>query len=120
MLSINLDQETESYLIKNSFFVRNNNLLRKVDFCKRQWIQSEGNYAIIHTKEKKYAIKISLTKIIQRLPRDQFLRIHQRYIVRADLIESIDMFENTIHFETQSFPLGRTYKEVILNRLNKL
>ena len=107
-------------ILKDSLFIKNGSMFQKVKYSEIQWIQSEGNYCTLFTNPKKYAIRISLSRFIERLPADIFLRIHKRYAVQAALINRIDTFSGEIFIEDQVIPMGRTYKDAILEKLNKV
>jgi len=110
----------EDMLLKNNFFIKKNNKLEKVNFTEIHYIQSEGNYSILQTKEKKYVVKISLNKIIDKFPDSLFIRVHQRYIIQTDLIKNIDSQCNNVNIEGVDIPIGRSYKNDLLSRINKL
>ena len=103
-----------------SFFVKSGHMLHRVNFIEIRWIHSDGNYCTIHTKEKKYAVKISLTKLKQRLPMSHFSQIHRSYIVQTDLITNIDLTSLEVYLDDLALPFGRTYKEALIQQLNLL
>ncbi len=102
------------------FFVRNNNLLTKVMLYEIQWVSADGNYCVIQTDSKKFAVKVSLKKLSERLPAMDFIQIHKSYIARLEGIESVDIKEHIVTISGQSLPLGRTYKDALLARLEVL
>ncbi|MEM1322236.1 MAG: response regulator transcription factor [Bacteroidota bacterium] len=106
--------------IHDHFFVKSNSQLFKVFIADIQWIHSEGNYCTIQTRQKKYAIKISLTKIKQQLPEKQFLQIHRGFIIQLSLITNIDISSNEVFIGQKALPLGRKYKKQLLDQLNLL
>ena len=104
----------------NYFFVRSNNQLKKVDLEEIRWIHADGNYCYINTPSKKYAVKISMVKLIQRLSPSQFVRIHKSYIINVDCIEGIDINDACVIIGDQRLPIGRVYKEELFERLDIL
>ncbi|HMO38996.1 MAG TPA: LytTR family DNA-binding domain-containing protein [Saprospiraceae bacterium] len=102
------------------FFVRNNNLLTKVMLYEIQWVSADGNYCVIQTDSKKFAVKVSLKKLSERLPAMDFIQIHKSHIARLEGIESVDIKEHIVTISGQSLPLGRTYKDALLARLEVL
>ena len=105
--------------LKDSFFIKRNNLLYKVKVDEIQYIQSEGNYCDI-ISNKKHAVKISLTQLLKKLPANTFIRIHQRYVIKADLIENIDISTNQVFVGGKSLPIGPKYREHILKIADRL
>ncbi len=112
--------EEEDFILKDCIFVKNGAILQKVKFREIQWILSEGNYCILHTEQKKHAVRISLARIIQRVPPNIFVRVHQRYLVQAALINSIDTQKGEILIGDETIPMGRTFKDDLLDLLNKI
>jgi len=114
------EKTNDETLIRDSFFVKNGTMLQKVKIDEIRWIQSEGNYCTLFTKTKKYAIRISLSRLIQRLPKDTFVRVHKSYMVQTIGITRIDAFNGEIYIDDQCLPLGRTYKDALLDQLNRI
>lgn len=110
----------EDLQVKDSFFIRTNHMLSKVGFSEIQWIHSEGNYCFIHTAARKFALKMSLKKLSEKLQSNQFLRIHKSFIVRIDCIDKIDVSEHAVIVGKHTLPLGKVYKEFLLKRLEVL
>jgi len=114
------DTNPSDIILKDCIFIKNGTILQKVLFADILWIKSEGNYSIIYTEQKKYAIRISLSRILERLPDDMFVRVHKRYSVQIALIDRIDTFYKELYIGKNSIPIGRTYKEQLLTFLNKI
>jgi len=102
------------------FFVKSSGSLYKVNFEDISYIQSDRNYCVLHAKGRKFAAKISLNNLIQKLPKNKFVRVHQSYIVCFDAIEKININEETISITETSLPLGKTYKSSIMKRINRI
>jgi DNA-binding LytR/AlgR family response regulator len=56
--------------------------------------------------------------IVTRLPEDDFVRTHRSYIVNLDRIEALE--DNSIVIGEKYIPIGASYKEALLDRLNFL
>ncbi len=94
-------------------FVRNNqNKMERVDLQEIRWIESEGNYAIIQTAGKRYAVKRSLNKMTGLLD-NRFLRVHKSYIVNLNVVDDINLLTQQITIHQQVIPIGRTYRKDI-------
>lgn len=102
----------------DSFFIRSNYQLIRVRWNDIHWIHADGNYCYIVTADKKYAVKSSMKKLLTRLPLQYFLRIHKGYIVRIDYIEKIDTKDNIVTVGQTDLPMGRIYKEPLLQQLD--
>lgn len=106
--------------VSDSLFIKTNNKLNRVKFSAIHYILAEGNYVEIITDTKKYAFKISLRRIIGKLPSDIFFQIHRGYLVNIDLIENIDLSRNEVQLSKHKLPIGGRYKEGLLKKLNQL
>lgn len=116
------DQEewNEDLVLRDCVFIKRNNRLEKVLINQIIFIQSEGNYCVITTEKKKYALKMSLIKVKQMLDTYPFARVNKRHIVNMNLISMIDFSTNQVNIDDASFTIGRTYKEGLLKRLKTL
>lgn len=110
----------EGLILENCVFIKRNNKLEKVEINQIEFIQSEGNYCVISTERKKYALKMSLVKVKKMLDSHPFARVNKRHIINMNLISSIDLSTNQINIDDVSFSIGRTYKEGLLKRLKTL
>jgi two-component system LytT family response regulator len=48
-----------------------------------------GNYVELHTAERRYLLRTTLTRLAQRLDPARYLRVHRSYLVRADQIVGV-------------------------------
>jgi len=107
-------------ILKDAFFVKQNNLLRKVPIKDVLWIRTEGNYSIIHTTSKKYILKLSLKKVLEQLPKDYFIQIQRAYIVALSKIKDIDIATSEVVINKERLPLGRNYRDALFSCLRIL
>ena len=105
---------------QDHFFIKQNNQLDKVELEDIHWIEADGNYCILHTTNRRYAVKISLRRIKKRLPENIFMQIHRGQIVQLALIQNLDLTEKTVVLLNTSLPLGPKYKNELISRLNLL
>lgn len=103
-----------------SFFVRSQNVLVRVKVKDIRYIHADGNYCYLFTKHKKYAIKLSLTRLMDRLPNNEFLRIHKSYIVQLKDVNKIDLGSNSLLLEDVHIPIGRAYRSDLIESLEIL
>lgn len=120
LLDNNSSKAMELLNTKDHFFIKQNNRLDKVFLKDIQWIEADGNYCILHTDQRRYAIKISLRKLKERLPQETFMQIHRGQIVQVDLIQNLDLAEGIVKLENADLTLGPKYRAGLLDRLNLL
>jgi len=57
------------------------------------YLESEGDYVMIHTKEGKFLKEKTMKYFEQHLDPDTFIRIHRSYIININEISGIELFE---------------------------
>lgn len=118
--NLKIPTQKNNAALPDAFFVKQNNLLRKVPIKAVLWIKTEGNYSIIHTTSKKYILKLSLKKVLEQLPKDYFIQIQRAYIVALPKIEDIDISRNEVIINKERLPLGRNYRDALFSCLQIL
>ena len=97
-------------------YVKENKKVVKIYLSEIKYIEGLSEYVQIHTDKRKVIVKTSLTQMEEKLPGEQFLRIHKSYIISVSKIEAFTA--NTIEIQNKELPIGRSYKNVVLNLLN--
>lgn len=108
----------ENVVFHDSFFVKKGSQLVKVYLTNIHWIQAMDNYVVIQTSNDQFVVHSTMRDIEAKLPPDKFGRVHRSYIVQLDKIGMLE--ENTIVINEKVIPVGKSYKESFLNRLNFL
>jgi len=116
----NFKEWQEDIILKNYVFIKRNNQLEKVAIADIDFVQSEGNYSIISVGKRKFALKLSLVKVYDFFKKYPFLRVNKRHLLNMDKVDSIDLSNNKVILNDNHFSIGRTYKDVMLKKLNKL
>lgn len=75
-------------------------------------IQGLKDYTILFTPEKKYVVKGSIKAMLERLPAEQFVRVHKSFIVAKSKLTLIT--RNKIEFDGFQIPVGRRFKDDVL------
>lgn len=107
-------------VMDDALFIKVNQSLQKVTIEHITHVRSEGNYCLIFTTEKKYAIKISMVRLNQNLSEKGFIQVHKSYLAKLNKIENIDISSNEVIIGAVRIPLGRKYKQELLAHLNLL
>jgi len=97
-------------------YVKENKKVIKIYLSEIKYIEGLSEYVQIYTDKRKVIVKTSLTQMEEKLPNEQFLRIHKSYIISVSKIEAFTA--NTIEIQNKELPIGRSYKNVVLNLLN--
>lgn len=82
-------------------------------------IEIDGNYSEINlASNKKYMIKLSLNKLMEKLNPNKFLRCYRSYIINLDKVESFDMLNSIITLTNQQkVKVGKKYRGQIKKAL---
>jgi hypothetical protein len=113
----NLFNFLENIYANNSFFVKKDSRFVKVNFQDILWIEALDNYVIIKTVSKEQFILHSSMKDIEaKLPQPNFARVHRSYIVQLEKIAALE--ENACIIDGNRIPIGKSYKDNLMNRLN--
>ena len=100
-----------------SFFVRSDRKMVKVNFCEILYIESLADYIKIYLHDKKVVTRETISSIEAKLPQHDFLRIHRSYIVAK---KSIDSFTSEyIEIGKKQLPISRGYKEQVMKQIDK-
>lgn len=102
-----------------SIFVRDGKRLERVDYADINWLESDGNYTLLHTQDgHRYAVAMALKTVEQQLPEALFQRVHKSYVVALARIEALE--GQSVLIGGTSIPVGRVYNAALLNRLHLL
>ncbi len=107
----NLKENNEAYYDDDNgyFFIKTDNRIQKIVYDDILYVEGLSNYVAIYTVQKKYLSYLSLNILMERLPKNKFIRVHRSYLAAID---KIDSFKNQeILVGTHTLPLGKSYKE---------
>ena len=95
---------------ENKFlFVRTEYRIEKIDLSKILYIQGMKDYLQIVSENKKIMTLQSFKNMLEFLPKKDFVRVHNSYIISIDKIVSIE--RNRIKIGEKLIPITDSYKE---------
>jgi DNA-binding LytR/AlgR family response regulator len=100
----------------SDIYIKKNSRLVRVDVKEIVYVEAMGDYVNIFTKNAKFTIQATMKSMENRLPKLDFVRIHNSFIIRMDKIVEIE--DETISLGEKTFPISRTYKNAFFQRLN--
>ena len=101
-------------------FIRQAGKMEKVNYGDVLWVKADGNYCYLITDEKKYALKISLIKMMKKLPEGMFIRSHRNILVQINKVQQVDLADNKILLKHICLPIGSTFRKGILKQFKEL
>lgn len=97
-------------------FVKVKHRIIKVHYSEILWVEAYDNYSFIVTADQKYLVSSTLKDMEQKLPSQNFVRVHRSYIANLDKIEALE--ENSVVFSKGDVPIGKSYKKTLMSRFN--
>ncbi len=99
-------------------FVKVNSVLEKIVLTDIQYIEAMADYVCIQTGTRKYTVHSTMKSIEKSLPEEDFLRVHNSYIVRLDQINRVE--DNSVIIGQKLIPISRARQKPLMDRLNLL
>lgn len=97
-------------------YVKENKKVVKVYLSEIKYIEGLSEYVQVYTDKRKIITKTSMSQMEEKLPAENFLRIHKSFIISVNKIEAFTA--NTIEVQGKELPIGRSFKNAVLNMLN--
>ncbi len=105
----------------DSFFIKTGNRLRKVAISEIMYLEVDDRHSTLYSSDgQKYVVRMSLGELNNKLPSNDFIRVHRKYMVNKNKITSVDLQEQVLFLNEFQIAVSRTGKEELLNRLNWL
>ncbi|WP_167615407.1 LytR/AlgR family response regulator transcription factor [Maribellus sediminis] len=98
-------------------FVKSNKKTYKVKYEDIFYIEGLGDYIKLHIKDNKLVTNLSMKKIIDLLPEDQFYRIHKSFIISLDKIDSVE--GNLVSIKGNKLPIGNSFRQDFTEFINR-
>ena len=98
--------------------VSSNHKLHRVAIHDILYIESLGEYiSYFLNNGERLVVLDSLKNVEQNLASNNFIRIHRSYIIPVNLVETLE--GNRLKVGDRFLPIGRSYKETVLNKVFK-
>jgi DNA-binding LytR/AlgR family response regulator len=95
-------------------FVKYNYQFVKVPLADILFVAADSNHINLHTSDRKFVLRLSLSQLFDRLIFDRLIRIHRSFAVNIDAIQSFT--EQKVLTGKGELPIGRNYKKDFLKR----
>lgn len=103
---------------QQNLFIKSDGMLHKLEYREITHISAAVDYIEVHTINKKYLVHSSMNKTEEKLPKDQFFRIHRSTIVNVNHVKKID--KDFVEIGTETVKIAPSKKESFLNFINSL
>ncbi|MBV6644317.1 MAG: response regulator transcription factor [Cyclobacteriaceae bacterium] len=102
----------------NTFFVKNESLLVRVDAKEILYLEAFGDYVKIFLEKNTYLVHGTFTSVEKKLSATDFMKVHRSFIVRLDKIENID--QANLQVGKKIIPISQSHRPKLLERVNAL
>ncbi len=109
---------SDPLLVKDSLFIKSDRVYEKVRTEDILWLKAEGNYINVITSKKRHLVRSSFNNLIEKLPKNTFVKTHKSYYVNIHKIDAVN--HTFIIINDTELPLSRNYKEFIHSSLNRI
>jgi DNA-binding LytR/AlgR family response regulator len=112
--------ETKEDSAKDILFVKANSRLVKVLLKDIYFVEALKDYVIINTQYARYTVHSTMKDIEKKLGNNEFARVHRSFIARLDKIQTIDSQNVVLEDDKKVIPVGGSYREDLMAKLNLL
>ncbi|RLD64171.1 MAG: DNA-binding response regulator [Bacteroidetes bacterium] len=113
--TIHITQKTAKNDTKDYIQLKSNHKIYNIKYVDILYIEGLKEYVTFYTKDKKIIVLESLKNLEEKLPKNQFIRIHKSYIVNSDMVESL--YGNQLEINNKYIPIGKMYLEKVKKKL---
>ena len=97
-----------------TIFIRHNYRFVRVLLADILLLQADNTYTLLVTQTQKYALRLPMGHLLQRLDNRQLVRVHRSYAVNIGRVHSFTDQELTL--ANQTIPLSRQYRNDFLRQ----
>lgn len=100
-----------------SIFVKSNKKTFQIHLSEITYIEGLGDYIKIFTEKSHFISNLTMKKMEELLPNNDFLRVHKSFIVNIGKVISLE--GNLIELPGRKIGLGNNYRQDLLNRIGR-
>lgn len=105
---------------KGFIFIKSNSRFVRIKTEDILFVEALKDYVTVNTVNQKFTIHTTMKEIESKLPTGDFIRVHRSFIVRIDKIFAIDSPNIILDDEKKIIPIGGSYRDELLTRLNMI
>jgi DNA-binding LytR/AlgR family response regulator len=98
-----------------AIFLKVDKRLVRIPHADIYYAEALGDYIRVVTKQATHVCYLSLNKVMELLPEQQFMRIHKSFLINLHHISFVE--GNLVRILDKELPVGVTYKESLYKRL---
>lgn len=109
------EEELNHFMLSDRIFVRDKGKMNKILLEDILYIEANGAYSNIVSKNKSYLLSLNLRNLETKICTDQLMRVHRSYIINIKHVDSIE--ENRISIHNHSIPISRTHWQAFIAKV---
>jgi DNA-binding LytR/AlgR family response regulator len=114
----NFQKQPGNQQASNHIYIRADYSLVKIDINDILFIEGLDDYLKIHLNgQKPMVARMTIKNILEKLPTNDFMRVHRSYVIALNKIKSVR--GKMIVIADEEIPIGSSYEESLLRFLNK-
>lgn len=100
-----------------SLFIKDGYNWVKINLEDLLYAKAEDNYVALYEAEKTTLTRMTLAKLIGKLPAGQFIQVHKSFVVALSKIQQIE--KNQLTVSGKKIPVSDRFKEELVRKLNR-
>jgi len=99
-------------------FLKEGGMFKKIAVSLILYVESDNVYLSLYTADTKYLVRTQLDHFAEAYKKANLVRVHRSYAVNLSYVEKIN--NQMVMVGGKEIPLGKAYKQGLLNALNTL
>jgi DNA-binding LytR/AlgR family response regulator len=104
--------------VHDLLFVKSNGRLVKLNLKDIYYVEALKDYVVLNTLNARYTIHSTMKEIEKKLDNGDFIRVHRSFITRIDKIQTIENHTVVVEDNKKVIPIGGSYRDELLAKLN--
>jgi len=114
---LNASNQTNEANKASYIFLKADKKIHKIDLGSIHYIEAVGDYMKVITDSGPLIVNETMKKLQEELPAGSFIRVHKSFIISRNRIKFIE--GNYVQVELKSIPIGATYHNEVLAKIDK-
>lgn len=105
----------------HDFFIKKGNVLHRVSTSDIYFVEVDGKYSQLTTESDSYLVQWSLKHVINKINRNDFIRVHRNYAINTQMISKVHLKDHQLILKNEkTIPISQNFKENLTKRLDIL
>ncbi len=101
--------------VNDQLFLKQGYQFVKVNLADIVLLEADNTYTTFVTSTRKYALRLPLTSVLEKLPAKRFVRVHRSFAVNVSQVDTFSDHEVTLG--KHSVPMSKNFKDEFIHRL---